>query len=528
MSLDNMNVVEKPKKVKPNEGLITNSIRLKKESFEEVIKKVQKLMAERDAKIANLNKQITNDVIKGVSYDDIKENEKYKIAAAKIASLEKDIYILRMMPGPFEETNHRAIRLIKQMFDNAQYNSNEIYKGLDYSLNAKQTVKSFEDMTEENTSEPTMIEKPTTVDKTGTFSFDVREISKENKENVNSDINSAIDDNAVGVDEGVIGSDEITSVLNGSLEDVSNPSDINDNQEEVNKKLNDYINTLENESSTEKQAKLNDVYEEVSEEKILESRKNLGLPEYEKEERENAAKKFGKYDDNFRDTFGTEPVENIPYQIGLVKDENLREEPQVVPGRNSAENIITKKTVNATVEEYQDDEKTYGADNESKSLVLSAADVKKSVANKISLEELKRRLEADVKETEAKKAQLDAVKAEYEKEIKRNQATAEEQAAAKEENSRVKAEIEEATKSVIVKMEARCRALREERDSYAKDIDDANKNMSAISDDTAAKLADIDNINRETKDDMNQLNALYAMIEDLNAAELESVNGMGK
>ena len=64
MSLDNMNVVEKPKKVKPNEGLITNSIRLKKESFEEVIKKVQKLMAERDAKIANLNKQITNDVIK--------------------------------------------------------------------------------------------------------------------------------------------------------------------------------------------------------------------------------------------------------------------------------------------------------------------------------------------------------------------------------------------------------------------------------------------------------------------------------
>ena len=61
MSLDNMNVVEKPKKVKPNEGLITNSIRLKKESFEEVIKKVQKLMAERDAKIANLNKQITND-----------------------------------------------------------------------------------------------------------------------------------------------------------------------------------------------------------------------------------------------------------------------------------------------------------------------------------------------------------------------------------------------------------------------------------------------------------------------------------
>lgn len=527
MSLDNMNVVEKPKKVKPNEGLITNSIRLKKESFEEVIKKVQKLMAERDAKIANLNKQITNDVIKGVSYDDIKENEKYKIAAAKIASLEKDIYILRMMPGPFEETNHRAIRLIKQMFDNAQYNSNEIYKGLDYSLNAKQNVKSFEDMTEENTSEPTMIEKPTTVDKTGTFSFDVREISKENKEEVKNDIESAIDDNAVGVDEGVIGSDEIASVLNGSLEDVSNPSDINDNQEEVNKKLNDYINTLENESSTEKQAELKDVYKEVSEEKILESRKNLGLPEYEKKEREDAAKKFGKYDDNFRDTFGTEPEENIPYQIGLVKDENLREEPQVVPGRNSVENIITEKTVNATVEEYQDDEKTYGADNEAKSLVLTA-DVKKSVANKISLEELKRRLDADVKETEEKKAQLDVVKAEYEKEIKRNQATAEEQAAAKEENSRVKAEIEEATNSVIVKMEARRRALREKRDSYAKDIDDANKNMSAISDDTAAKLADIDNINRETKDDMDQLNALYAMIEELNATESESVNGMVK
>lgn len=527
MNLYNMNVVENPKKTKPNEGLITNSIRLKRESFEEVIKKVQKLMAERDTKMANLNKQITNDVIKGVSYDDIKENEKYKDAAAKIAALEKDIYILRMMSGPLEEENHRAIRLIKQMFDNVQYNSNEIYKGLDYSLNAKQNVKSYEDMMEENTSEPTVIEETTTVEKAETSPFDVQNISKETEEEVTKGIQSAIADNVV--DPMVIGSDEIESVVGKSLEDVPNPIDINDRQEEVNNKLNNYIKTLENgegKSSTEMQAEpepepdsdSDDTYKEVSEEAILKSREDLGLPQYEIKERENAAKKFGKYDDNFRDTFGTEPVENIPYRIGLGKDENSREEPQIVPERNnSTEDAITANAEPTTVEEYITENESTPVEKypteEAKSLVLTAD----------TIEKLKNELEADFNETAVRKAQLDDAQKVYEEETQKNMEIKAKQAVAIEERARVRAEIEKATESAINTINERREALRIEREHYDKVIDDTRKNTAAVSEKTAGILADIDGINKETDEDKKKLAAINAMLNELDEPESKKV-----
>ena len=521
MNLYNMNVVENPKKAKPNEGLITNSIRLKRESFEEVIKKVQKLMAERDTKMANLNKKITNDVIKGVSYDDIKENEKYKDAAAKIAALEKDIYILRMMSGPLEEENHRAIRLIKQMFDNVQYNSNEIYKGLDYSLNAKQNVKSYEDMMEENTSEPIVIEEPTTVEKAETSPFDVQNISKETEEEVTKGIQSAIADNVVNPM--VIGSDEIESVVGESLEDVPNPIDTNDKQEEVNNKLNDYIKTLENgeaKSSTEMQAEpdSDDTYKEVSEEAILKSREDLGLPQYEIKERENAAKKFGKYDDNFRDTFGTEPVENIPYRIGLGKDGNSREEPQIVPERNnSTEDAITANAEPTTVEEYITENESTPVEKspteEAKSLVLTAD----------TIEKLKNELKADLNATAVRKAQLDAAQEVYEKETQKNMEITAKQAVAIEERARVRAEIEKATESAINTIEERRKALRIEREHYDKAIDDTRKNTAAVSEKTAGILADIDGINKETDEDKKKLAAINAMLNELDEPESKKV-----
>ena len=519
MNLYNMNVVENPKKAKPNEGLITNSIRLKRESFGEVIKKVQKLMAERDTKMANLNKKITNDVIKGVSYDSIKENEKYKDAAAKIAALEKDIYILRMMSGPLEEENHRAIRLIKQMFDNVQYNSKEIYKGLDYSLNAKQNVKSYEDMMEENTSEPIVIEEPTTVEKAETSPFDVQNISKETEKEVTKGIQSAIADNVVNPM--VIGSDEIESVVGKSLEDVPNPIDTNDKQEEVNNKLNDYIKTLENgegKSSTEMQAEpdsdSDDTYKEVPEEAILKSREDLSLSQYEIKEGENAAKKFGKYDDNFRDTFGTEPVENIPYRIGLGKDGNSREEPQIVPERNnSTEDAITANAEPTTVEEYITENESTPVEKspteEAKSLVLTAD----------TIEKLKNELKADLNATAVRKAQLDAAQEVYKEAEQKNMRIKEEQAVAIEERARVRAEIESAINTINERREA----LREEREHYDKVIDDTRKNTAAVSEKTAGILADIDGINKETDEDKKKLAAINAMLNELDEPESKKV-----
>ena len=92
MVLDMVNAVEAEKKAKPNEGLIKNSIKLKKESDERVRRKALALMAERDARIAALNEEIAKEVANDVPREVI-AGQNFD-AVAKIQSLEKEIYLL--------------------------------------------------------------------------------------------------------------------------------------------------------------------------------------------------------------------------------------------------------------------------------------------------------------------------------------------------------------------------------------------------------------------------------------------------
>ncbi len=82
MILDNIQVVDADRKAKPNEGLVTNSIREKKESYENLIMRAKKLIAQRDAAIYALEEKVINDVAANESKKAIEE--KYFDAANKI------------------------------------------------------------------------------------------------------------------------------------------------------------------------------------------------------------------------------------------------------------------------------------------------------------------------------------------------------------------------------------------------------------------------------------------------------------
>ena len=207
-------------------------------------------------------------------------------------------------------------------------------------------------------------------------------------------------------------------------------------------------------------------------------------------------------------------MENIPYRIGLGKDGNSREEPQIVPERNnSTEDAITANAEPTTVEEYITENESTPVEKspteEAKSLVLTAD----------TIEKLKNELKADLNATAVRKAQLDAAQEVYKEAEQKNMRIKEEQAVAIEERARVRAEIESAINTINERREA----LREEREHYDKVIDDTRKNTAAVSEKTAGILADIDGINKETDEDKKKLAAINAMLNELDEPESKKV-----
>lgn len=259
MSLDNIQVDKEPTKVVPNEGLVTNSIHMKKESYENARKKVLIMLAEKDKLIANLNSDVTKMVVEGASDEQILGHN--IIVAQKIASLENNVNILNVIQGPIQKElgGDRAIRLINKMIKNARANSEMIYVAM-----SEKQVKSYDDATHENVMPESQEKVISSQEIETTPLVDVEQISKENQEPVKESIENAISAETEAIEtentgdladlfavsetepvqEETIDYNDVESVVDEytSIDNEDKPFENNENEELIDKQLMDLVN----------------------------------------------------------------------------------------------------------------------------------------------------------------------------------------------------------------------------------------------------------------------------------------------
>ena len=473
MSLDNIQVVNEEKRAKPNEGLITNSIKLKSESYDNVVKKIMKLRAERDAALAQLNNVVVNAVVEDKDINDMIEDRTIYGIAEKIAILEKTISIEEKIQGPAELIGNRAIRLIDKMIKNARANSIGIYRELD----KKQEVKSYEGVTLENivaqntvATEPAVqlevpvfdnpapiIEIPTTP------VVDVQKISEENQATVKESVETAIKEESLK-------DSDIENVVNGELgvlpvepketvEEVVEDSIKNEEIERVvNEKLNNFINSseeIENEPVLQEEK---EEYVPMTDEEIAISSAKIEEPKEEYEyvpmtDEEVAISRAKIEEDNYKNiNFDKEIVnDNIPkVEEPVIIEEKeptdvaIRDEVIVVPERPEIQEVKS--------DEYKPEEEKVTIFEkeriEPKSVVVSSDEKEK--LKEYSFEELseliaargkeKEKLQSDFKNSEE---ELETIKRDYAKVVESEAAAEKKLEELKEQEEKEAAELKE-------------------------------------------------------------------------------------
>ena len=224
MILDNVQVVDADRRAKPNEGLVTNSIKERKESYENLIMRTRKLIAQRDAAIYGLEEKVANDIEANVP---VKKIEKSHLdEAIKIGNLDKEIYALGIMQGPIEKIGdgRRAIRLIDKMIKNVKSNSQTIYNELD----GKEENKPYTDENVEKVVEQIKNEV-LTEGVVQNSDVNVQQIAADHQDEVKENIESAIEN------EKTLENADIDAVVTNSLNNVVNGDNgaLVDAQEEV-------------------------------------------------------------------------------------------------------------------------------------------------------------------------------------------------------------------------------------------------------------------------------------------------------
>lgn len=224
MILDNVQVVDADRRAKPNEGLVTNSIKERKESYENLIMRTRKLIAQRDAAIYGLEEKVANDIEANVP---VKKIEKSHLdEAIKIGNLDKEIYALGIMQGPIEKIGdgRRAIRLIDKMIKNVKSNSQTIYNELD----GKEEIKPYTDENIEKAVEQIKNEV-LTEGAVQNSDVNVQQIAADHQDEVKENIESAIEN------EKTLENADIDAVVTNSLNNVVNVDNgaLLDAQEEV-------------------------------------------------------------------------------------------------------------------------------------------------------------------------------------------------------------------------------------------------------------------------------------------------------
>ena len=171
MALDNIQIREEDKRVKPSESSSANSIKFKKSSLETAKRKISELEEARMAAMASLEKVVNALVDDNATIDQIKNDEIVKNQAVSATLLGDKIDVLSRqdlgVQGPVELVETRPIRLINKMITAAKENSENIYSGLEKEDSTKITP----------------------------ISIDVEEIAKENEEPLKDSVEEAINKN---------------------------------------------------------------------------------------------------------------------------------------------------------------------------------------------------------------------------------------------------------------------------------------------------------------------------------------------
>ena len=236
---DNIQAVNTEAQVKVNKERAANSIRYKPASTEITRQNYDKLMgmiAKREETIAKLKEEINQEVEKGVPQADVVENNVINAKAVDIAKLEEQINILGAVYEPMELVDKRAIRLIDKMYKEAKAKSEGIY----YSLSSNGITREGEIKQQPMAD---MFNNMTIVS-----DLDVQKIADDNQEEVNNNIENAIND------EKSLGEGDIKAVIDEALVTPEVPSteaeeenglDMAEIDRIVNEKLNNFINKQE-------------------------------------------------------------------------------------------------------------------------------------------------------------------------------------------------------------------------------------------------------------------------------------------
>lgn len=535
MILDNVQVVDADRRAKPNEGLVTNSIKERKESYENLIMRTRKLIAQRDAAIYGLEEKVANDIEANVP---VKKIEKSHLdEAIKIGNLDKEIYALGIMQGPIEKIGdgRRAIRLIDKMIKNVKSNSQTIYNELD----GKEEIKPYADENIEKAVEQIKNEV-LTEGVVQNSDVNVQQIAADHQDEVKENIESAIENEKTleNADIDAIVTNSLNNVVNGdndalldAQEEVS-PEEIIDDQtiqDIVNEKMKEFA---DNSPLVDiNNGKLNNIVNPTSEPIIVEEKEPY-IEEYEykpmtDDEIEKSRRKIEL--DNFalRDQIVVAPEREKASEY--VDDKENEESSIVIEKVDAAEPvsaIASEDFKKKAEEDYM--KKLEGLSDEQLDEELSTMFRRKEL-----LEEEANNVEAD----KEKEIRINSEVAAEEEEIEKREAeiTKEEAAVIKEneelqeEDARKKAEVRRKKIAKLFSVKESIDATASKLESDMAIIADVNKNTEARRENISnknrnieTKLENISNMtrgNEELKESINRSREISVMLSENNVIE---------
>lgn len=518
MILDNVQVVDADRRAKPNEGLVTNSIKERKESYENLIMRTRKLIAQRDAAIYGLEEKVANDIEANVP---VKKIEKSHLdEAIKIGNLDKEIYALGIMQGPIEKIGdgRRAIRLIDKMIKNVKSNSQTIYNELD----GKEEIKPY---TDENVEKAVAIEVPTG-NVTENQIVNVEQIAANNQENTMESIENAIEEQTLkNADIDAVVSDSLNSVVLNKendvmfekQEEVAPDAIITDQemQEIINEKMKDF---------TSDYSKAEPVEKSVAEENVSIEENPISITE----------EKTSPIEEYEYTPMTDEEIENSRNKIEYA----LRDKTELIPERNNMNNALYDNI------KYKND----NVDNilyEPAPIVVEKIDSVKPVGTtasedfikkleNLSDEELdkelnfmasqKEQLEEEANNVEAAKEEgirINSEVAAEEEEIEKKEAEiAEEEAAIEKENAELQAEDAREKAEVRRKKIAKLVGIRENIDTLTNKVQRDRDVLADVNKNTEARRENISNKNRSIENKRENISNITKGNEELK----ESIN----
>ena len=535
MILDNVQVVDADRRAKPNEGLVTNSIKERKESYENLIMRTRKLIAQRDAAIYGLEEKVANDIEANVP---VKKIEKSHLdEAIKIGNLDKEIYALGIMQGPIEKIGdgRRAIRLIDKMIKNVKSNSQTIYNELD----GKEENKPYTDENVEKVVEQIKNEV-LTEGVVQNSDVNVQQIAADHQDEVKENIESAIENEKTleNADIDAVVTNSLNNVVNGdngalvdAQEEVS-PEEIIDDQtiqDIVNEKMKAFA---DNSPLVDiNNGKLNNIVNPTSEPIIVEEKEPY-IEEYEykpmtDDEIEKSRRKMEL--DNFalRDEIVVAPErENASEYV----DDKENEESSIV-----IEKVDAAEPVSAIASE--DFKKKAEEDYMKKLEELSDEQLDEELSTMFRRKELLEEEANNVEADKEKEIRINSEVAAEEEEIEKREAeiTKEEAAVIKEneelqeEDARKKAEVRRKKIAKLFSVKESIDATASKLESDMAIIADVNKNTEARRENISnknrnieTKLENISNMtrgNEELKESINRSREISVMLSENNVIE---------